>query len=311
MKWIEIVIKTTYEAKEAVTNILHEAMVEGIVIEDPNDILNLLKEDEKWDYLDEDLAKDYYDGVVIKGYFEHDDSWNEKKDFIKERINMLPRYDLDIGSTEIEVQDIADRDWNSEWKKHFKPFKLGNNVIIKPTWEEYSQKEGEIIIEINPGAAFGTGIHETTSLCIEQLEGKIDSESMVLDIGTGTGILAILSSKLGARNVLGIDIDDDSVRIAKENVEVNDCFNVDIRKGNLLNKINYEADIVVANITADIIIKMVSQLASVLKNGGIFISSGILATKADNVRTALVGNNFEIVETLIKGEWAGITARLK
>ncbi len=136
---------------------------------------------------------------------------------------------------------------------------------------------------------------------------------MVLDIGTGTGILAILSSKLGARNVLGIDIDDDSVRIAKENVEVNDCFNVDIRKGNLLNKINYEADIVVAvaNITADIIIKMVSQLASVLKNGGIFISSGILATKADNVRTALVGNNFEIVETLIKGEWAGITARLK
>jgi ribosomal protein L11 methyltransferase len=311
LKWIEIVIKTTYEAKEAVTNILHEAMVEGIVIEDPNDILNLLKEDEKWDYLDEDLAKDYYDGVVIKGYFEYDDSWNEKKDFIKERINMLPRYDLDIGSTEIEVQDIADRDWNSEWKKHFKPFKLGNNVIIKPTWEEYSQKEGEIIIEIDPGAAFGTGIHETTSLCIEQLEGKIDSESMVLDIGTGTGILAILSSKLGARNVLGIDIDDDSVRIAKENVEVNDCFNVDIRKGNLLNKINYEADIVVANITADIIIKMVSQLASVLKNGGIFISSGILATKADNVRTALVGNNFEIVETLIKGEWAGITARLK
>jgi ribosomal protein L11 methyltransferase len=311
LKWIEIVIKTTYEAKEAVTNILHEAMVEGIVIEDPNDILNLLKEDEKWDYLDEDLAKDYYDGVVIKGYFENDDSWNEKKDFIKERINMLPRYDLDIGSAEIEVQDIADRDWNSEWKKHFKPFKLGNNVIIKPSWEEYSQKEGEIIIEIDPGAAFGTGIHETTSLCIEQLEGKIDSESKVLDIGTGTGILAILASKLGAKNVLGIDIDDDSVRIAKENVEVNKCFNVDIKKGNLLNKIDYKADIVVANITADIIIKMISHMASVLKNGGIFISSGILATRADNVRKALVENKFEIVETLIKGEWAGITARLK
>ncbi|SHI76753.1 ribosomal protein L11 methyltransferase [Dethiosulfatibacter aminovorans DSM 17477] len=311
MKWIEIVIKTTFEAKEAVTNILHEAMVEGIVIEDPNDILNLLKEDERWDYLDEDLAKDYYDGVVIKGYFENDENWEEKKDFIKERINMLPRYDLDLGLTEIEIQDLEDRDWNSEWKKNFKPFKLGENVVVKPTWEEYSQKEGEIIIEIDPGAAFGTGTHETTSLCIEQLEGKIDSESKVLDIGTGTGILAILSSKLGAKEVLGIDIDDDSVRIAKENVEVNDCDNVDIKKGNLLNKVDYEADIVVANITADIIIRMVSQLSNVLKNGGLFISSGILATKVENVRTALVENDFDIVETLVKGEWAGITARLK
>lgn len=311
MKWIEIVIKTTYEAKEAVTNILHEAMVEGIVIEDPNDILNLLKEDEKWDYLDEDLAKDYYDGVVIKGYFENDADWEEKKNFIKERINMLPRYDLNIGSTEIEVQDIEDRDWNSEWKKNFKPFKLGNNVIIKPTWEDYFPKEGEIIIEIDPGAAFGTGTHETTSLCIEQLEGKIESESSVLDIGTGTGILAILASKLGAGNVLGIDIDDDSIRIAKENVEVNDCHNVDIKKGNLLNKIDYQADIVVANITADIIIKMMSKLSTVLKKGGLFISSGILTTKVANVKLALIENKFEIVETLIKGEWAGITARLK
>lgn len=311
MKWIEIVIKTTFEAKEAVTNILHEAMVEGIVIEDPNDILNLLKEDERWDYMDEDLAKDYYDGVVVKGYFENDENWEEKKDFIKERINMLPRYDLDLGSTEIEVQDLEDRDWNSEWKKNFKPFKLGDSVVIKPTWEAYPQKEGEIIIEIDPGAAFGTGTHETTSLCIEQLEGKIDSESMVLDIGTGTGILAILSSKLGAKDVLGIDIDDDSVRIAKENVEVNDCENVDIKKGNLLDKVDYEADIVVANITADIIIRMVSQLSKVLKNGGLFISSGILSTKVENVRTALLENNFDIVETLVKGEWAGITARLK
>ncbi len=311
MKWIEIVIKTTYEAKEAVTNILHEATVEGIVIEDPNDILNLLKEDERWDYLDEDLAKDYYDGVVIKGYFENDDDWEEKKDFIKERINMLPRYDLDIGSTEIEVQDLEDRDWNSEWKKNFKPFKLGDNVVIKPTWEKYDPKDGEIIIEIDPGAAFGTGTHETTSLCIEQMEGRISSKSKVLDIGTGTGILAILASKLGANSVLGIDIDDDSVRIAKENIEVNNCDNVDIRKGNLLNKIEYKADIVVANITADIIIRMVSQLSNVLKNGGVFISSGILATKAENVRIALGENNFEIVETLVKGEWAGITARLK
>jgi ribosomal protein L11 methyltransferase len=311
LEWIEIVIKTTFEAKEAVTNILHEAMVEGIVIEDPNDIINLLKEEERWDYMDEDLIEDYYDGVVIKGYFVKEDDSKEKMDYIKEQINMLPRYDLDIGSTEIEIQDIEDRDWNYEWKKYFKPFKLGNNVIIKPSWEEYEKKEDEIVIEIDPGAAFGTGSHETTSICIEEIEKYLTKEANILDIGTGTGILAILASKLGAGKVLGIDIDDDSIRISKENVKINQCENVEIAKSNLLSNVDFEADIVVANITADIIIKMISDLTAVMKNKSLFIASGILSTKVDLVENALKENDFIVLDKIYKGEWAGITARLK
>lgn len=310
MEWIEIVIKTTYEAKEAVTNILHEAMVEGIVIEDPNDVINLMKETERWDYLDVDLIQDYYDGVVIKGYFIRNDDSKEKMDYIKSQINQLPRYDLDIGLTEIEIQEIEERDWNSEWKKNFKPFRLGQNVIIKPSWESYDSKSDDIIIEIDPGAAFGTGTHETTSICIEEMEKHLNEGMDVLDIGTGTGILAILASKLGAKSVLGIDIDEDSIRISKENTKINHCHNVDIIKSNLLESIDYQADLVTANITADIIVRMIPELSKVMKKGGIFISSGILDTKVDSVKNALTEHGFNIIEEVTKGEWAGISARI-
>jgi len=310
LEWIEIVIKTTYEAKEAVTNILHEAMVEGIVIEDPNDVINLMKETERWDYLDVDLIQDYYDGVVIKGYFIRNDDSKEKMDYIKSQINQLPRYDLDIGLTEIEIQEIEERDWNSEWKKNFKPFRLGQNVIIKPSWESYDSKSDDIIIEIDPGAAFGTGTHETTSICIEEMEKYLNEGMDVLDIGTGTGILAILASKLGAKSVLGIDIDEDSIRISKENTKINHCHNIEIIKSNLLESIDYQADLVTANITADIIVRMIPELSKVMKKGGIFISSGILDTKVDSVKNALTEHGFNIIEEVTKGEWAGIAARI-
>jgi ribosomal protein L11 methyltransferase len=310
LEWIEIVIKTTYEAKEAVTNILHEAMVEGIVIEDPNDVINLMKETERWDYLDVDLIQDYYDGVVIKGYFIRNDDSKEKMDYIKSQINQLPRYDLDIGLTEIEIQEIEERDWNSEWKKNFKPFRLGQNVIIKPSWESYDSKSDDIIIEIDPGAAFGTGTHETTSICIEEMEKYLNEGMDVLDIGTGTGILAILASKLGAKSVLGIDIDEDSIRISKENTRINHCHNIEIIKSNLLESIDYQADLVTANITADIIVRMIPELSKVMKKGGIFISSGILDTKVDSVKNALTEHGFNIIEEVTKGEWAGISARI-
>ncbi|MBN2285602.1 MAG: 50S ribosomal protein L11 methyltransferase [Tissierellales bacterium] len=310
MEWIEIVIKTTYEAKEAVTNILHEAMVEGIVIEDPNDVINLMKETERWDYLDVDLIQDYYDGVVIKGYFIRNDDSKEKMDYIKSQINQLPRYDLDIGLTEIEIQEIEERDWNSEWKKNFKPFRLGQNVIIKPSWESYDSKSDDIIIEIDPGAAFGTGTHETTSICIEEMEKYLNEGMDVLDIGTGTGILAILASKLGAKSVLGIDIDEDSIRISKENTKINHCHNIEIIKSNLLESIDYQADLVTANITADIIVRMIPELSKVMKKGGIFISSGILDTKVDSVKNALTEHGFNIIEEVTKGEWAGIAAQI-
>ncbi len=310
MSWLEIEIRTTAEAKEAVTNILYEADVQGIVIEDPNDILNQDSDKNDWDYIDMSFVENYYEGVLIKGYFEKDEFIDDKIQTIKEKVHMLPTYDLNIGSGEIFTSEVEDKDWNSEWKKYFKPVKIGNSIIIKPTWEEYSDKKDDIIINIDPGLAFGTGTHETTSMCIEEIEKHIKNSDIVLDIGTGTGILAIAAAKLGAQNVIGIDVDENCVRTAKENVKHNqENAKVKIIKGNLLDSISEEADVVIANIIADIIIDITNYIGNYLKKDGIFISSGILVDKLEEVENSLLNNEFDILHTAQKGEWACITAK--
>ena len=310
MSWLEIEIRTTAEAKEAVTNILYEADVQGIVIEDPNDILNQDSDKNDWDYIDLSFVENYYEGVLIKGYFEKDEFIDDKIRTIKEKVHMLPTYDLNIGSGEIFTSEVEERDWNSEWKKYFKPTKIGNKIIIKPSWEEYNNKKDDIIINIDPGLAFGTGTHETTSMCIEEIEKYIKSSDVVFDIGTGTGILAIAAAKLGSNSVIGIDVDENCVRTAKENVKRNkEGSKIKIIKGNLLDSIDEKADMVIANIIADIIIDMSNYIGNYLKNDGIFICSGILIDKIDEVKSSLVNNKYDIIFTKQKGEWACITAK--
>lgn len=310
MSWLEIEIRTTAEAKEAVTNILYEADVQGIVIEDPNDILNQDSDKNDWDYIDLSFVENYYEGVLIKGYFEKDEFIDDKIQTIKEKVHMLPTYDLNIGSGEIFTSEVEEKDWNSEWKKYFKPIKIGNKIIIKPNWEEYKNNEDDIVINIDPGLAFGTGTHETTSMCIEEIEKYIKNSDVVFDIGTGTGILAITAAKLGSKRVIGIDVDENCVRTAKENVKHNrEGTKVKIIKGNLLDSINEKADIVIANIIADIIIDISSYVGNYLKKDGIFISSGILINKINEVKSALTNNNFDIISTAQNGEWACVTAK--
>lgn len=310
MSWLEIEIKTTLEAKEAVTNILYEADVQGIVIEDPNDIINQNKNNQDWDYIDLSLLDNYYEGVIIKGYFEKDKFIDEKIKLIKEKVHMLPTYNLNIGLGKILTSDIENKDWNSEWKKYFKPIKLGKKVVIKPSWEEYKKIKDELVIEIDPGLGFGTGTHETTSMCIEELEKYINSNSTVFDIGTGTGILAITSAILGCKNSIGIDIDENCVLTAKENVKKNKVGTiVKIIKGNLLDTINTKADIIVANIIADIIIDIAGYIRNYLNDNGIFISSGILIEKIEEIKKVFKENNLEIISIKEKGEWACITAK--
>jgi len=309
LKWIEVFVKTTSEFEEEVTNILYEANIQGIIIEDFQDVLDLEKNKKDWDIIDPDLLNNYYEGIIIKGYLEEEDDVEEKIDFIKEKIHGLPRYDLDIRDTEVEINTIEETDWNQEWKKHFKPFPVGKNFLIKPSWEEIDEDTERKIIEIDPGMAFGTGTHATTLMCLEALENYLKEEDLVYDIGTGSGILAIAAGKLGA-NSIGIDIDEDSVRTAKDNVKLNKCAdNVKIIKGNLLNKAMDKADIIISNIIADAIINMSGSLNKFLKDSGIFIASGILENKKEEVIQALKANKFEILETSVMDEWLCIVAR--
>lgn len=309
MKWIEVFVKTTSEFEEEVTNILYEANIQGIIIEDFQDVLDLEKNKNDWDIIDPDLLNNYYEGIIIKGYLEEEDDVVEKIDFIKEKIHGLPRYDLDIRDTEVEINTIEETDWNQEWKKHFKPFPVGKNFLIKPSWEEIDEDTERKIIEIDPGMAFGTGTHATTLMCLEALENYLKEDDLVYDIGTGSGILAIAAGKLGA-NSIGIDIDEDSVRTAKDNVKLNKCAdNVKIIKGNLLNKAMDKADIIISNIIADAIINMSGNLNKFLKDSGIFIASGILENKKEEVVQALKANKFEILETSVMDEWLCIVAR--
>ena len=309
MKWIEVFVKTTSELEEEVTNILYEANIQGIIIEDFQDVLDLEKNKNDWDIIDPDLLNNYYEGIIIKGYLEEEDDVEEKIDFIKEKIHGLPRYDLDIRDTEVEINTIEETDWNQEWKKHFKPFPVGKNFLIKPSWEEIDEDTERKIIEIDPGMAFGTGTHATTLMCLEALENYLKEDDLVYDIGTGSGILAIAAGKLGA-NSIGIDIDEDSVRTAKDNVKLNKCAdNVKIIKGNLLNKAMDKADIIISNIIADAIINMSGNLNKFLKDSGIFIASGILENKKEEVVQALKTNKFEVLETNVMDEWFCIVAR--
>lgn len=310
MKWTEITIKTTTEAVEAVTSILYEAEVGGIVIEDPNDFLFQEKDEKAWDYVDETIFDTGYEGVVIKAYLAEEKNVVAELEMIREKIKRLPEYGLEIGEGSVEISEVDDSDWADSWKKYYKPTKIGERIVIKPTWEEYSKTEGELVIELDPGMAFGTGTHETTSMCIRALEEYVTPDKTVFDIGCGSGILSIVAAKLGAHRVIGGDFDEVAVKVANENVALNGVgATVDIRLGNLLEVVEGSADIVVANIIADVIIMLSKDVPKIIKPGGIFISSGIIHEKLDLVQEALVSNGFDIVKVEKLGEWAAVVSK--
>ncbi|WP_425446119.1 50S ribosomal protein L11 methyltransferase [Dethiothermospora halolimnae] len=312
MKWIEVQIKTTTEAVEAVSNILYEVGVGGLVIEDPNDLIIEGKSEEDWDYIDPSLLEQNYEGVIVKGYFPESEDLIDKIELIRQNVEKIPQYNLDKGLGEVTTSEVYEEDWAHSWKKYYKPKKIGEKVVVKPTWEEYNKKEDELIIELDPGMAFGTGTHETTILCIQQLEKHIKNKDKVFDVGCGTGILSIAGAKLGAHNVIGIDLDEVSINVSNENIKLNNVDDiVEIRHGNLLDVVNEKADIIVANIIAEIIVELVKDIPRFLEDDGLFIASGIILEKIDLVKEALAKENMDILQVETKGEWASIVSKKK
>lgn len=313
MKWIEVTIKTTTEAVEAITNILDELRTGGVMIEDPKDFLFQKNNELDWDYVEEEVFnKSGQDGVLIKTYISEERNVVEVVENIKHRVLSLRDFGIDIGEGSVSLGQVNESDWANEWKKYYKPTKVGQRIVVKPTWEDYKRENGELIIELDPGMAFGTGTHETTSMCIRELEKYVNEDSKVFDIGCGSGILAIAAAKLGAKEVLAVDLDEVAVKVSKENVEENNVSDsVEVRHGNLMDVVKDRADVVVANIIADIIKILAKDVHNFMKKDAVFISSGIILDKVDEVKESLIENGFEIIDIKKLGEWSAIVSKLK
>lgn len=308
MKWAEISIQTTHEATEAIADIFHELGSSGVVIEDP-ELVNSYRRSGTWDYCDIPEETDV-EVVTVKAYLLVDEQLEEKMRIFEERVNELVNHNLDKGQGNIKYQEINEEDWASSWKDYFHPIRVGEHVVIKPSWEAYEQMAGDLVIELDPGMAFGTGTHHTTAMCIRSLEEVIRPGSTVFDIGTGSGVLAIAAAKLGAESVQAVDLDQVAVRVAKENVVINEVEQVvNVAAGDLLTGIHGQADVIIANIIADVIIKLVPDIPKRLKDNGVLIASGIIVERLSDVTAAILNNNLTIDKVIEEGGWVAILVR--
>lgn len=323
MNYIETKIYTSKSGIEHVLNTLSEIGIDDAVIEDPTDVEELMekKHSYDWDYVDPSVMEQSKEEPTIIIYMDDSEEGKEKLNLVKDAIQRLKEgmskgkfgAENSFGRMEVEDKVVRDEDWKDNWKEFFKPSKITDRIVVKPTWETYEkQSEDELIIEIDPGMAFGTGTHETTTLCIKLLEKYAEKDDAILDVGCGSGILSIAAALLGMKNIFGVDIDPVAVDVSKENVELNGFSDlINIQYGDLTKGIDYKADVVVANLMADLVMMLSCDVAKHLKGKGIFISSGILVEKKEKVSKSIEENGFKIIEVLEQGDWCAIAAKLK
>ena len=320
MKWNKITIETTTAAEDMLGYELQQMGIQGIEIEDH---VPLTEEERKIMYVDllpDDIAPD--DGTARISFYLHDE-----EDLtvilakIREKMEEVSAF-LPVGSGRITLGETKDEDWINNWKAFFKPIRLDEDIVIKPTWETLEdRKEGDIVIEIDPGTAFGSGSHETTKLCILALKKYLKGGEMLLDVGTGSGILSIIGLKLGAGRAVATDIDPNAIRASRENFGINGVTEdqAGVYRVNILDKEEADSfykendglkyDVVAANILADVIIPLSGIVPPLLKEGGIFITSGIINTKEEEVKEAILSHGFSILEINHMKDWVSIVAR--
>lgn len=318
MKWKKFTLTTKTEAVDLISCMFDEIGIEGIEIEDN---IPLTEAETKGMFIDilPELPPD--EGIAkVSFYLQPDSDVDEMLKRVNEGLKELSMF-TDLGDCTIESGETEDKDWINNWKQYFKPFTV-DDILIKPTWEEVpDEHKDKLLIEIDPGTAFGTGQHETTQLCIRQLKKYVTPMTTLLDVGTGSGILGITALKLGAVNAFGTDLDENALTAVRENMMANGIpsHKFTILQGNIIDdKTVKEAagfeqyDVVVANILADIIILLQKEIPAHLKKGGIFITSGIINTKEEAVKKAFAENEaFELVEITNQGEWVSVTVRKK
>jgi len=316
MKWKKFTLTTTTEAVDLVSSMFDDIGIEGIEIEDN---VPLTEKETKGMFIDilPELPPD--EGIAkVSFYLDDDVDAGEMLKKVEEGLDELALF-VDLGARTITASETEDKDWINNWKQYFKPFTV-DDILIKPTWETIPEEhKDKLLIQIDPGTAFGTGMHETTQLCIRQLKKYVEDTSLVLDVGTGSGILGITALKLGAGEVWGTDLDENAITAVGENLEANGISTekFHVLQGNIIDDkavkdwAGYEKyDIVAANILADVIILLVKEIPAHLKKGGYFITSGIINMKEEAVRAAFAeSEELEVVEVTYQGEWVSVTAR--
>ena len=309
--WVEVRVITISEALEPISGIFYGLDCKGVAIEDPNDILGREQGPLTWDFADINVLEHRGEAAVVKGYFSEDDNVEEIVTYIEQKVNEIKELGINVGEGKVESEVKHEKDWADTLKQYYKPVLVGERIVVKPIWEEYEPKNDELVVELDPGMAFGTGTHETTRMCIQALERYVSEDATVFDVGCGSGILAIAAAKLGAKLSVGVDLDPVAVESSKENVKYNNLNNIEILEGNLVEVIDGKADVVVANILAEIICILTDDVKRVLKDNGIFITSGIIHDRVDMVCEKLEATGFEVIEKNRDGEWNCIVAKLK
>ena len=315
MKWNKYTLKTRSEVEDIVISTLADVGVEGVEIEDK---VPLTESDKKQMFVDilPDGPSD--DGIAyLNFYVEEDQDPQPLLDRVKEALDELRMF-MDIGECTITESQTEDKDWINNWKQYFHQFYV-DDILIIPSWEEVKPEDKDkMIIHIDPGTAFGTGMHETTQLCMRQLKKYVNKDTQILDVGTGSGILSIAALKLGAAHAVGPDLDPCAISAVKENLEANavPVTDMDMILGNIIDdktiqdEVGYEKyDIVVANILADVLIPLTPVILHQMKKGGLYITSGIIDDKEESVVAAVKAAGLEVLEVTHQGEWVSVTAR--
>ena len=315
MKWNKYTLKTRSEVEDIVISTLADAGVEGVEIEDK---VPLTESDKKQMFVDILPDGPADDGIAyLNFYVEEDQDPQPLLDRVKEALEELRMF-MDIGEGTITESQTEDKDWINNWKQYFHQFYV-DDILIIPSWEEVKpEDQDKMIIHIDPGTAFGTGMHETTQLCMRQLKKYVNKDTQILDVGTGSGILSIAALKLGAAHAIGTDLDPCAISAVKENLEANEVpvTDMDMILGNIIDdkkiqdEVGYEKyDIVVANILADVLIPLTPVILHQMKKGGLYITSGIIDDKEESVVAAVKAAGLEVVEVTHQVEWVSVTAR--
>ena len=309
-EWKEYSVHINQEAEDSVSELLIELGSAGVSVTDRNDFVTMPEYgfDSLW-ALDED--KFPAEGVIIKGYFSLETIESNLDKVLHERLEALKDLSLNVEKYTVESAVVMDSDWHDKWKEYYYSIPITRYLTIVPEWEEYEdKKEDEQLIVMDPGLAFGTGTHPTTQLSVQALEMTFRGDETVLDVGTGSGVLTIASSLLGAKEIHAYDLDDIAVQSAKNNIELNDLSaKIEVSENNLLKGVTIEADVVVANILANIILELIPDAMRVLNPGGYFISSGILAQQEDEILAALKKEGFKIQQINQMKDWFAIIAQ--
>lgn len=322
MEWIEVFVATSQMGLEPVEGVLYQCGLNGLMIHDEADFAEFLENpNREWDYVADELVEEKQEQTTGITFFLRDNLYGrEQLSQIKSALQSVKETEkeLDLGSLEVTMKNVAEEDWANNWKKFFKPFPVGDKIMIKPSWEELPAQTDKIVLKIDPGHIFGTGTHETTQLCMELIEKYVKKDDMVLDIGCGSGILSIASLLLDAKEADAVDIDPNAIQIAYENSDRNDIdrSRYHVKAGNILEDKELQAsysgkkyDLVAANIVADVIIALTKQVPDYIKDGGVFLCSGIITERKEDVLEALKAANFAVLDIKEKTSWVAIATR--